>query len=357
MLAGAAHGAPLTSAGDGVNVGDVIAFELSDDGSTLVQTLGPQSGPTVRRWRGGAWATIPAPLGTYAFGVSKDGNVIAGGEFVPALSAYRPVVFRNGAWSTLPAIDTSQGKGLATRASGDGSVVTGQVASFDSQPVARWVSGAGGAYTRDSVLFADESAGVDVSDDGQIVVGWGIGPVSPARAYRWDAGPGGSVTNLGRPAGQPVAFDDVIVASAISGNATYIAGSYRASLNAPAQAWLHTLSGGMNLLAPQLTDASSLDVTNSGLVVAGAWVQPFGAAQATGLAEYLLANGADLAGWSLLVASGVSDDGLTFAGQGLREISPGVTRDDLWIVTIPGPGTAIVIGAVLGGLLGARRRR
>jgi hypothetical protein len=357
MPASVAGAAPLTSVGDGVDVDDVLTFRMSDDGSTLVQTLGPESSPTVRRWRAGAWTTILSPLGTYAFGISKDGNVIAGGEFVPALSAYRPVAFRNGAWSTLPAIATSQGKGLATSANSDGSVVVGQVANFDSQPVARWVADAGGAYTRDSVLFEDESVGSDVSDNGLIVVGYGIGPVSPARAYRWDAGPGGMVTNLGRPSGVPIAFDDAIVASAISGNATYIAGTYRATFNAPAQAWLHTLAGGMNLLAPQLTDASSLDVTNSGLVVAGAWVQPLGATQATGLAEYLLANGADLSGWSQLLASDVSDDGLTFAGLGVREVSPGVLRDDLWIVTIPGPGTAIVIGAALGGLIGARRRR
>ena len=70
--------------------------------------------------------------------------------------------------------------------------------------------------------------------------------------------------------------------------------------------------------------------------------------------EQVLVNdfGMDLTGWRLDRAVGISDDGLTIAGQGTNP--DGLT--EAWIAIIPEPSTALLLATGLL-MLGARGRR
>ncbi|MFN7315337.1 MAG: hypothetical protein ACK5ZG_06200 [Phycisphaerae bacterium] len=69
----------------------------------------------------------------------------------------------------------------------------------------------------------------------------------------------------------------------------------------------------------------------------------------------LTQSGVDLTGWSQLRLGNWSLDGLTISGTGLHEFAPGQFRGDSWFVTIPTPGTLLLLSA--GSMTAARRRR
>lgn len=65
--------------------------------------------------------------------------------------------------------------------------------------------------------------------------------------------------------------------------------------------------------------------------------------------------GVDLTGWSQLRLGNWSLDGQTLSGTGTREFAPGQFRSDSWFVTIPTPGTLLMLCA--GSVAATRRRR
>lgn len=60
--------------------------------------------------------------------------------------------------------------------------------------------------------------------------------------------------------------------------------------------------------------------------------------------------GLDLSGWSLMMANGISDDGTTVTGTGIRN-----GRLEAWVAVIPEPRAAVVLAGFV--LVGWRRRR
>ncbi len=92
----------------------------------------------------------------------------------------------------------------------------------------------------------------------------------------------------------------------------------------------------------------------SGIIAAGAFIYDAGGAPHS-VADFLASGATDLTNWTGLVALGVSDNGLTFAGTGIHEYSPGLFASEAWITTIPAPGSAAVLTTI--GVVGARRRR
>jgi hypothetical protein len=101
--------------------------------------------------------------------------------------------------------------------------------------------------------------------------------------------------------------------------------------------------------------SSAYGVSGDGGVVVGAsgnrafiWTPTLGMRD---LQSYLTGLGADLTGWTLWDARGVSADGLTMVGTGR---SPSGIEQG-WIATIPAPGPWMALGA--GALWAARRRR
>jgi hypothetical protein len=77
------------------------------------------------------------------------------------------------------------------------------------------------------------------------------------------------------------------------------------------------------------------------------------------LKSYLTSHGADLTGWTLTNATGISADGLTIVGNGLNadgEVEGWVAR--LSPAAVPEPSSVVMAGlGLLGGLgLAARRR-
>jgi uncharacterized membrane protein len=71
------------------------------------------------------------------------------------------------------------------------------------------------------------------------------------------------------------------------------------------------------------------------------------------LDQVLTGLGLSLTGWTLSTATGVSADGQTIVGSG---IGPEGTTE-AWLVTIPEPGTVLLIGVGLAGLHAAKRLR
>ena len=65
-----------------------------------------------------------------------------------------------------------------------------------------------------------------------------------------------------------------------------------------------------------------------------------------------LALGPILSGWTLLEATGISDDGLTIVGEGINPSG----QSEAWIAVIPEPSTSLLLGLGLAGLAMLRRR-
>ena len=68
--------------------------------------------------------------------------------------------------------------------------------------------------------------------------------------------------------------------------------------------------------------------------------------------DVLVGLGLDLTGWSLLRATGISDDGRTIVGAGTNPAG----RSEAWIAVIPEPSSILLLGAGLTALVSLRRR-
>lgn len=155
------------------------------------------------------------------------------------------------------------------------------------------------------------SQALDISGAGGVIIGRSASTVG-TQAFRWEDS--GGMVGLGFLIG-----DSYSSASAANGDGSIVVGESAASSVAAGRAFIWNSSGGMRDLQGVLST------------------------------EYGLAGA--LAGWQLQSATGISDDGYTFAGTGLHN---GVTEG--WIATVPEPGSCglIALGALL---LGVRRKR
>ena len=66
-----------------------------------------------------------------------------------------------------------------------------------------------------------------------------------------------------------------------------------------------------------------------------------------------LAVGPVLSGWTLLAATGVSDNGVTIVGHGINPSG----ESEAWIAVVPEPSTALLLGLGIAGLAAMRRSR
>lgn len=302
------------------------AFDLSGDGQVVVGRNYDPLGATVR-WQNGALTVAPPPsTRALPWDVSYDGSVIL-------LGARR---WANG--TTTPV----NGISLPDAISADGSVVVGRSAG----DVVRWENGTSSAIGLPSSLQTIGGAPADVSGDGSritvsgystIIIG-GSPYLGPHRGFLWDDG---VFTQIG---------GDHTNARAISADGEVVVGS----TDGAAFRW----EAGALQLIPLMVDAGV--VSGDGSVILGGsgggksaiWWE---GGQTVAFDVFLRNAGLDITGWTL-VASSVSDDGLTFAGTaidsgGLRQAF--IAHVD--VLAVPEPGTLSLVALGFLGLAARRR--
>lgn len=321
---------------------------MSDDGQVVVG-LGRIPGSTRGFvWHadspgGGAGLVELPPLDrnfSQGIGVSGDGTMAVGDTFrpdgsvagvrwaLPGIGTVPPTLL--GEVGTLPgSLDNSAARG----ASSDGSVVVGF--SFSSGPggvpanfqqAYRWTAGSGIQGLGDLPGGSAFSHAQAVSADGGTIVGRSSSSASgsvDSEAFRWRSGDG--MTGLGDFSGGAFRSE----ARAVSGDGSVIVGYGTSAAGSEAFRW--TFAGGFERLANApsgVTPTRAEDVTNDGSVVVGsldrgnsseAMVWSF--SDGPRAIQDLLNDaglGTALTGWTLSSAIAVSEDGLTFAGNGVN---------------------------------------
>ncbi len=273
-----------------------FANGINSDGSVIVGSGYTNAGLTGYRWtRESGYVLTPG----YGFrALSDDAHFIVGNQHLTD----RP--FR---WSEAGGYQFMGDNGTALRASADGSVVIGANAELPGAGW-RWTASTGQVSLGDLPLGTDRSEPADISADGSTIVGYAWDDLVPdpnVRPYRWTP-----------------------------------EGGY--DLLAPLTAAMHTYATGVAADGRTIVGTARFDNSERAVI----WTQD---GEVHRLDTYLESLGADLSGWTLVSATGISDDGLTIIGNGLR---PGGLTEG-WIVQIPTPSSALVLAL----FLRPRRRR
>jgi probable HAF family extracellular repeat protein len=351
----------ITAVGASTTRPSSSATDVSGDGSAVVgDSTGDGSNYAAYRWTAGG-GTVPLD-GFRAAGVSGDGSVIAGSQNFVGGQAVR--------WTQATgAIPLGAGATDASGISEDGSVIVGL--GYDASNVAhayRWTQQTGVTPLGDLPGGWDTSIAIGVSGDGAVAVGYSTS-TSGQEAFRWT--PGGGMAGLGDlPGGN---FESGAYGANHDGSVVV---GYGSSADAQeAFAWRESTGmvglGFLPTAAPFTTFSGAEDVSDDGSVIVGFsssslavddpidfYTEAFVWTPGSGMVrlwDVLEAAGVDPAasGWtSLVTAKGVSDDGRTIAGYGVRN---GVITG--FVAVIPEPGSTMVLAASAAlGLTRLRRR-
>jgi probable HAF family extracellular repeat protein len=260
---------------------------------------------------------------SHASAVSADGLAVVG----TGTSASGSEAFR---WTPSGGMQGLGILGGAVGVSADGQTVVGYSSSTSGNEAFLWTASSGmqglGETTGGSFIQA-----LGVSADGQVVVGygsgaWGYGPV------RWTAD--GGMQSLGMPLGGS--------ASAVSADGLTVVGS--AWFGSGVQAFRWTPDDGAQNLGVPLWTSVSTDVSADGQTVVGygylgaaSGYEPFiwDAGHGMRSFEEVLQSdyGLNLSGWTLQVATGISDDGLTVVGYGYNPSG----QTEAWLARLDAP--------------------
>ena len=353
LSAGAASGQQFWNLGagftptDGNFDGSVVVGQSQAIGQGFVWTAGT-----------GAVGIGGDPI-TGSFRITDDGSRIAGTVFNPASNGNEMSVYdrASGVWTNLGGIggqsDASISSAWGMSRNGRHIVGLGWVDAGTANAV-RWDEGSGLSSIGSTV--ADRSSRANaVSDDGRVVAGWQDGSTGFRQAAVWVDGV------------QTLIFDndgfEASEAGAVSADGQWVVGNGSAGQDA----WRWSADTGYeslgNLGVIFNGRGSAVDISADGSTVLGfdrgfgpptlgegwIWTESGGM---TSLNDYFASFGVmGDAGFSYSLPLGMSSDGLTFWGLG-RSDSAFSTG---WVVTIPTPGSAAVLG--LGGLVALRRRR
>jgi len=328
-----------------------MANDVSADGSVIVGSGSSATGYQPVRWvQGGP----PQALSTQgvegwnasAHGVSGNGSVIVGWS---SHGAFR--------WTVSNGITPlNQIWGVANAVSDSGSVIAGSDFQTNATHAAQW-SKAGESTSIDGNSLLSEGWGI--SGDGSTVVGYAIPSKGIQEAFKWSQSDGfvglGFLNGAVTPNG---------VANGASKDGSVIVG-YSNSADGP-QAFRWTKETGMvglGDLPGGSFDSSAFAVSADGSIVVGAgspkdiwgafiWDSLHGMRD---LSQVLTNDfGADMDGWKLMAATGISDDGIVIVGYG---IDPSGYQEG-WVAHIPEPSMISLLGSgVLLCSFGFRRSR
>jgi probable HAF family extracellular repeat protein len=250
-------------------------------------------------------------------------------------------------------LNSSRGNAI----SADGAIVVGSsVYTGTTTEAFRWTAATGMTGIGDLPGGATASRATGISADGLVIAGTGTS-ASGEEAFRWTAA---GMVGLGDLPGSTTLSE----ATAISADGLVIVGRSPSSTGNEAFRW--TAETGMVGLGvwPGSGNAVSraLDVNADGSVIVGNAITGGteavvwrGAGGIERLWDVLISTGVNPAadGWTLLQsANGVSDDGLTIVGTGVRN---GETVG--FVAVVPEPGAAGVLALSAGGLLLRRARQ
>lgn len=305
---------------------------------------------------------LPGGTTSRALGVSADGSIVAGwGGSVPG-----PQMFRwTGGGGLVPLGDLAGGdfRSIAGGVSGNGSVIVGDGDNAVGQVAVRWTSGTGFVvlgYLPGGGVFSSANA---ANADGSVIVGTSDSALAGGEAFRWTAL--GGMVGLGGLLGWSSSF-----AFGVSAGGDFVVGHSIQPIGFLAYRWSEL--GGMESLGdlpggPVGSVASA--VSADGSVVVGRsetaigeeaflWTPADGMRRLKDVLELDL--GLDLAGWTLVSAQDVSDDGSYVVGEALDPAGGAQAflaylgaRDDF---DVPAPGTLFLLGAGLFGLTTLRLR-
>ena len=243
--------------------------------------------------------------------------------------------------------------------SADGSVIVGIGGASSGAEAFRWTEASGLEGLGDLPSGAFNSSATAVSADGATIVGWGtvelcnVHGCTPdvTEAFHWTAADG--MTGLA----DVTIFGMNSYASAVSADGSVVVGN----LGTSAFRW--TEEGGLErILEDWEADGQIMTIARAvsadGATVVGSIYDPYlsnflGAFVwdplngPRDLADVLASDyGLDLAGWTLLEATGISADGRTIVGWGTGPAD----YQQPWMVVVPEPGAGLLVGAALAGL-------
>lgn len=276
---------------------------ISHDGSVIVGTGGTRQiyvplGRGSFIWANGSKTTIlPTTALSAATGLTPDGTFVVGASGAPGNNGW---TWQGGGPAGLTGLSAAMG------ISADGTVIAGNRTvpgpnGLNSTEACLWqeglITGLGTLTPDRDDRFSGTNA---MSADGKVVVGRSLSSTMDIEAFRWSQETG--MIALGGPPGwsgrniQSSAWDVSADGSVVVGGAVDFSNPIRE------QALIWDASHGTRVLYDVLVD------------------------------DY----GLDLAGWRLLDANAISDDGLTITGYG---IAPDGRRQP-WVVQLPEPSTA-----------------
>jgi probable HAF family extracellular repeat protein len=327
------------------------AMGVSGDGSVVVGRGAVDDGRNEAfRWTAAGGMVglgfYPNALESVGLGSNVDGSIIVG-----STGSQNP--FR---WTAATGIEPLTGldplSSWANGVSGDGLTVVGGRASGDIVTRAyRWTQAEGPVELSGHPAGSTRSQAFAANGDGSVIVG--DVQLAPGRfgAFRWTQSTG------------MVVFGDTPGFVATTAYATNPSGTVIVGTHFPGtgdlNAFRWTQAGGMELLTG-LPGGEAFGVSADGGVIVGDsnTASGFGGAfvwmRETGMVDlrsYLLSRGvADVAGWQLEDAVGVSGDGRVIVGYGRNPAG----SFEAYMAVIPSPWTAPVL---LLGVVAVRRRR
>jgi probable HAF family extracellular repeat protein len=327
-----------------------IAYGVSADGSVVVGSGQSASGMEAFRWTeaGGMVGLGDLPGdGFYsdARAVSADGSVVVGRASSEEAGAE---AFR---WTAAGGMQGLGTLGAVSRppvffapasyangVSGDGSVVVGRSTSDVAEvaEVFRWTTAGGLEGLGDLPDDGYYSEADGVSADGSTIVGFGSSRLG-TQAFRWTAAEG--MVGLGDLPGDTFFYSH---ARAVSANGSVVVGASQGANGYEAFRW--TLRDGMVGLGDIPGGSFGSDAY---AVSAGGWIVVGEGRSASGqeasiwdpqhgmrsVHDLLMAAGADVEGWRLRSAYGISADGRTIVGRGINPSG----QTEAWLAVLPPP--------------------
>jgi probable HAF family extracellular repeat protein len=334
------------------------ATDVSGDGTVVVGYSRSDAGPTGGaategfRWENGVmtgFGDIPSlPTRSRATGISADGSTIIG-ESTDTNLAYR---WKNGQTTVIGDFPGGRTYSTATGVSADGAVVVGTSESAAGFEGYRWendvmtpLGDLPGGGTRTVVEGVSDGAGV--------IVGMSSSAAG-SEAFRWEDG---VMMGLGFLPDKEVESR----AYATSADGSVVVGYSKPVFGSEAFRWENDEMTGLGDLPGGLFLSRAYDVSPDGSVIVGsaaadAGMEAFIWDSGNGMRSLpdLLASdlGLNLSGWTLLEASGVSDDGMTIVGIGTN---PSGDQEG-WIARIPEPVTLWLLALGSATVMNRRRR-